>query len=182
MADNLDDQLRYPIGKYIKPTVTSIQDVKQFIHRIDHVPFAYREAVNGLSDIQLDTPYRDGGWTVRQVVHHVVDSHMNAYCRFKLGMTEVLPAIRPYNEKAWAQTEDGMHGAPELSLDLLKMLHFRWVFFLRSLKNEDWDRKIFHPEAKTEFTLFQLLAMYAWHGDHHLAQIISLKKRNGWGK
>lgn len=176
----LSEDLRYPIGKYVNPLHFSEEDVKSYIHRIDHLPFALRDEISGLIDSQLDTPYRDGGWTVRQVIHHLADSHLNAYCRFKLGMTEELPAIRPYFENLWAQTEDGLHGHPDLSIDLLKSLHFRWVYFLRSLKTNDWQRKIFHPESKKEYDLFQLLAMYAWHGDHHLAQIVSLKRRKGW--
>jgi hypothetical protein len=180
MATLVLDELKYPIGKYVKPEQFSDVDMKSFIHRIDHLPFAIREAISGLNDKQLDTPYRDGGWTIRQVVHHLADSHLNAYCRFKLGYTEDLPTIRPYEENAWANTEDGQHGQLDLSLDLLKSLHYRWVFFLRSFKETEWQRKIYHPESKKEYTLFQLLAMYAWHGDHHLAHIVSLKKRMGW--
>ena len=180
MTKILLDELRYPIGKYVKPTNFSDSDVQIYIERIENLPGRLRESVAGLNDQQLDTPYRDGGWTIRQVVHHVADSHMNAYCRFKLGMTEDLPSIRPYDENLWAKTEDGLHGKPELSLALLENLHTRWVYFLRSLNSTDWQRKIYHPGAKIEYTLFQLLAMYAWHGDHHLGHIMSLLKRKSF--
>lgn len=174
------DELKYPIGKFSMPDSFSNEKLKNWIHSIDHLPFAILEAVTGLNDQQLDTPYRDGGWTLRQVVHHLADSHINSYCRFKLAMTEQTPQIRPYNEKEWALLEDGQHGALELSLDLLKALHFRWVYFLRSLTTEDWQRKFYHPDSKKEYTLYVAAALYAWHGEHHLAHIVNLKKRMGW--
>jgi uncharacterized damage-inducible protein DinB len=139
-----------------------------------------RAAVTGLTDAQLDTPYRPGGWTVRQVVHHVPDSHMNAYTRFKLALTEDVPTIKPYDEAKWAELDDSKSKMVEHSLALLEALHARWVFLLERLKPADFDRKLNHPEWDAPMTLDMLLALYAWHGKHHVAHVTELRKRSGW--
>ena len=138
-----------------------------------------RAALKGLSDKQLNTPYRDGGWTVRQVVHHVPDSHMNAYVRFKLAMTEDSPTIKPYLEDRWAQLPDTESTRVDVSLALLESLHERWLQLLRSLKEEDWKRTFKHPELG-ERRLDQTAALYAWHGRHHVAHVTVLRQRMGW--
>ena len=139
-----------------------------------------REAIRGLNEKQLDTPYRDGGWTVRQVVHHVPDSHLNAYTRVKLALTENAPTIKPYDEAAWAALPDSRSTPIETSLRMLEALHERWTGLLRSMKPEDFQRRFTHPEHGKTFTLDWLVAMYAWHGRHHVAHITSLRERMGW--
>ena len=138
-----------------------------------------RGAVAGLTNVQLDTPYRDGGWTVRQVVHHVPDSHMNSYIRFKLALTEHEPTIKPYDEQIWANLLDARTAPVDPSLELLEGLHQRWAILLRSLTEDDVQRKFFHPELGT-VTVDQYIALYAWHGKHHVAHITSIRERNGW--
>lgn len=170
---------RYPIGKFQFSGRTDEAQRAQFINDIEQAPAALRAAVKGLSPQQLATPYRDGGWTVRQVVHHVPESHMNAYVRFKLALTEDEPTIKPYMEDRWARTRD-VDGTPlETSLTLLGSLHDRWVRLLRSLRPEDWKRTFRHPELGT-VSLEKNLALYAWHGRHHTAHITELRKRMGW--
>ena len=170
--------LRYPIGKFISvPSLTSGQRM-ECIAQIAAAPAELRRAVTGLTDAQLDTPYREGGWTVRQVVHHVPDSHINAYVRFKLGLTENNPAIKPYEEKDWARTPETR--APiGMSLDLLTALHQRWVTLLRAMTPADFARTITHPEWGTP-SLDTMLALYAWHGRHHTAHAAGLRERMGW--
>ncbi|MEJ7693232.1 YfiT family bacillithiol transferase [Daejeonella sp.] len=177
MEDNIE-QLKYPIGKF-KYTPGS-EELSTAIERINSLPDRLRSAVAGLTDIQLDTPYRNGGWTLRQVTHHIPDSHINAYVRFKLAMTEANPDIRPYDEVKWAECEEAKHGEVQLSLDLLEALHKRWVTFLRSLNAEDLDRTYYHPVNKKQSKLMEVVFMYAWHGDHHLAHITNAKERNKW--
>ena len=172
--------LRYPIGKYVRPKSLTPAQRTEAIEAIAAAPAALRAAVTGLTDRQLDTPYRPGGWTIRQVVHHVPDSHMNAYTRFKLALTEDTPTIKPYDEAKWAELDDGKSKLVEHSLTLLDALHARWVFLLERLKASDFDRAVHHPEWDTPMSLDQLLAMYAWHGKHHTAQITSLRERSGW--
>ena len=138
-----------------------------------------RRALDGLSDGQLDTPYRPGGWTVRQVVHHVPDSHLNAYCRFKLALTEQNPTIKPYDEAAWAKVADTARTPPGVSLTMLDALHTRWVILLESMTAADFGRPLKHPE-KGSITLDWMLQLYAWHGRHHAAHITELRKREGW--
>jgi hypothetical protein len=149
------------------------------IESIAHLPARLRAAVANLTSGQLDEPYRPGGWTIRQVVHHIPDSHLNGYTRFKLGLTEAEPTIRPYDENRWAMLEDGLHGDPEISLTLLEALHKRWVVLLRSIPAEDFKRTIKHPDIGT-MTLDVLLQDYEWHGRHHVAHITSLRERMGW--
>lgn len=172
--------LRYPIGRHEPVTTLAPEQRRQCIDRIAATPTLLRRAVTGLDERQLDTAYRPGGWTVRQVVHHVPDSHMNAYVRFKLGLTEDQPAIRTYEEKLWAETPE-MRAPVEVSLALLAALHERWVLLLRALQPTDFARTIKHPEWGLP-TLDGILALYAWHGRHHTAHITSLRERMGWGE
>ena len=170
---------RYPVGKYRPPAEISAEQRAEWIAQIEAAPARLREAVAGLTDAQLDTPYRDGGWTVRQVLHHVPDSHLNAFVRFKLGLTEDSPAIKTYDEAAWALLEDARSTPVETSLALLDHLHVRWLIVLRSLAEEQWARTIRHPEWG-EIRLDFLLGLYAWHGRHHVAHITTLRDRMGW--
>ena len=169
---------RYPIGKFSYAGPLTTEQKKQFLDDIEQTPAKLRAAVRGLSETQLDTPYRDGGWTVRQVVHHVPDSHMNSYVRFKLALTENGPAIKPYFEDRWANLPDSK--APiENSLVLLESLHHRWTLLLRSLREADWNRTFTHPELGP-MTLEKNLALYSWHGRHHVAHVTSLREKMGW--
>src|SRR5208337_4366508 len=162
---------RYPIGKFSYDGPPSEQQRKKLIDDIEQAPAALRAAVRGLSPQQIETPYRDGGWTVRQVAHHVPDSHMNAYIRFKLALTEDEPTIKPYMEDRWANLADSRSTPLEVSLALLDALHERWVRLLRSLQPADWKRAFRHPELGV-MPLEKALAMYAWHGRHHVAHIM----------
>lgn len=173
--------LRYPIGKFKWEGQTSDQQRRQHIDEIGAAPARLRDALKGLSEQQLETPYRPGGWTVRQVVHHLPDSHMNAYVRFKLALTEENPTIKPYEEARWAELTDGRTAPVATSLALLESLHHRWVMLLTSLTTADWARTFQHPELGP-MTLEKNLALYAWHGKHHVAHITSLRDRNGWNK
>ena len=170
---------RYPIGKYNAPKEVTAAMRAQAIQEIRAAPAAVRAATEGLGDAQLDTPYREGGWTVRQVVHHVADSHMNAYVRCRLALTESEPTIKPYEESAWARLEDAASSPIEVSLRLLEPLHERWVTLLRSVKAEEFARTFRHPEHGVR-TLDWMLFLYAWHGKHHTAHITELRKRKGW--
>ena len=173
------EDLRYPIGKFANPSNPSFADIKHAIARIAACPRALRAAVAGLSDAQLDTPYRDGGWTVRQVVHHVPDSHLNAYIRTKWALTEETPTIKPYDENAWSKLQDSALTPIDVSLTLLEAVHSRWVTLLRSLEARDFARKFNHPEAGLH-DVDWLLALYDWHGNHHLAHITTLKQTMKW--
>jgi hypothetical protein len=171
--------LRYPIGKFHFDGPPTEEQRKKFIDDIAQAPANLRTAVKGLSDQQLDTPYRPDGWTVRQVAHHVPDSHLNAYVRFKLALTEPEPTIKPYAEDLWAQLPDTAATPVEVSLTMLDSLHNRWVRLLNSLKPEDWKRSFRHPELGL-VSLEKNLALYAWHGRHHVTHVTSLRERNGW--
>jgi uncharacterized damage-inducible protein DinB len=170
--------LRYPIGKFSYDGSLTEDQKQKFLDDIAQAPANLRAAVKGLSQQQLDTPYRPGGWTVRQVAHHVPDSHLNAYVRFKLALTEEEPTIKPYAEDRWAELADTQATPVEVSLAMLDSLHDRWVRLLRSLKPEDWKRTFRHPEMGV-MNLERTLALYAWHGRHHVAHITALRKRNG---
>ncbi len=170
---------RYPVGKFEWSGSNTDADRKKYIEQIAEAPARLRAAVKGLSDKQLDTPYRDGGWTVRQVVHHVPDSHLNAYVRFKLAATEEVPVVKTYEQQLWAELADARTAPIEPSLVLLEMLHHRWVMFLKSLSAADYARKLKHPELG-EVNLEKYLAMYAWHGRHHVAHITALRERMKW--
>ncbi|MDX1577224.1 MAG: putative metal-dependent hydrolase [Gemmatimonadota bacterium] len=171
---------RYPTGRFEPlPGPLSMQERGGKIDRIAGTPERLRAAVAGLDDDRLDTPYRPEGWSVRQVIHHVADSHINAYVRFKLAVTEDHPTIRTYEESLWGELHDARTADVEVSLALLEALHVRWTAWLGTLGPDDWSRTLDHPEYGT-FTLDDLLAMYAWHGGHHAAQIEGLRERNGW--
>lgn len=175
----MQEDLRYPIGHY-EPQDYS-EDLKaQWLADIKFLPQLLEQATANLDEFQLQTPYREGGWTVHQLVHHVADSHMNAYCRFKLGYTEETPTIRPYEEKLWAITADAEHLPINISITLLHALHARWHEFLNHFAPADWQRTVYHPGHGKEFTLWALLGMYAWHGRHHAAHITGLRERMGW--
>lgn len=171
--------LRYPIGEFKFEAPLSDDERQACILKIEETPTRMRAAVQGLTEEQLDTPYRPEGWTVRQVVHHVPESHLNSYIRFKLAITEDEPTIKPYFEDRWAKLDDARQAPTALSLDLLEALHGRWVWFLRSLKQDDWQRTFRHPELGI-VSLDKNVALYAWHGQHHVAQITSLRERMGW--
>lgn len=174
-----EQDLRYPLGKFdMSGEVTDAQR-PILIQQIAATPANLRAAVKGLNAQQLDTPYRPGGWTVRQVVHHLPDSHINSYIRFKLAVTEQHPTIKPYEEQLWAELWDGKTGPIEISLQLLEALHQRWVMFLQSLAPADFSRTLLHP-ANGAMTLDTVLRLYAWHGHHHVAHITSLRERMGW--
>jgi uncharacterized damage-inducible protein DinB len=170
---------RYPIGKFNGQAPAGQAEREKFIKDIEETPTRLKAAINGLSDKQLDTTYRDGGWTVRQVVHHVQDSHLNAYVRFKLALTEEEPTIKPYCEDRWAELADSKLTPIEVSLHLLDSLHKRWVLLLRSLKPEDWKKTFRHPELGV-MNLDKTLALYAWHGRHHVGHITTLREKMGW--
>lgn len=172
-------RLRYPIGKFNPTTPLTDDQVAEAILSIAGLPGRLQEAVANLTPMQLDTPYRDGGWTVRQVVHHLPDSHLNGYTRQKLALTEETPTIRPYQEGKWAMLPDSLQGAPEISIALLAALHQRWVLLLRSLQPQQLERRFIHPVIG-EQRLREHIGLYAWHGEHHLAHITELKKRKGW--
>lgn len=174
------EKLKYPIGNFLPPKETSDAFIKQWIEEVASLPSQVRTAVVGLNEAQLDTPYRPGGWTLRQVVHHLPDSHMNCYMRFRLALTEDNPTVRPYEEQLWATLPDAAHGPVDLSLDLLEMLHKRWVVLLRAMSEADYQKTFFHPGSQKTFRLATVLALYAWHGKHHLSHITELKKRMGW--
>lgn len=171
--------LRYPIGKFHFEGTSTEEQKQNCIDEIAQAPANLRAAVKGLSKQQLETPYRPGGWTVRQLAHHVPDSHLNAYIRFKLALTEEEPTIKPYAEDRWAKLADTSNTPVEVSLALLDSLHDRWVRLLRSLGPEDWKRTFRHPELGL-VTLEKNLALYAWHGRHHVAHISALRERSGW--
>jgi uncharacterized damage-inducible protein DinB len=175
-----ETDLRYPIGKFDFEAPIAEADYPRLIALIAEAPGALRSAVAGLTRDQLETRYRPGGWTVKQLVHHVPDSHMNAYTRFKLALTEDEPTIKPYDEAAWAELPDSRRVPIEVSLDLLDALHMRWVALLRSMEPSDFNRAVKHPEHDRIITLKQLLGLYAWHGRHHVGHITALKKREAW--
>ena len=174
-----EQDLRYPVGRFQPPTQFANNDIAGWIGEIEALPGRLRKAVSNLTELQLDTPYRPGGWNVRQVVHHLADSHMNSFVRFRLALTENSPTIKTYNEAAWAELSDSKVARAEVSLHLLEALHARWVILLRSLKSADLTRTFRHPEAG-EKDLNWALSLYAWHGRHHLAHITSLRHREGW--
>lgn len=173
------EDLRYPVGKFHYDGPLSPQQQRIFLEEVAQTPAQLRAAVQGLSDSQLDTPYRPDGWTVRQVVHHVPDSHLNSYVRFKLALTEDDPTIKPYFEDRWAELADTKATPVEVSLTMLDSLHDRWVRLLRSLTAEQWKRTFRHPELGP-MTLEKTLALYAWHGRHHVAHITKLRQRMSW--
>jgi DinB superfamily len=171
--------LRYPIGKFAFPDQVTTQERDKFVEQIAEAPAQMKAAVAGLSDEQLDTPYRPGGWTVRQVVHHVPDSHLNSYIRFRWALTEDAPAIKAYHEDRWAELSDARTAPVETSLVLLGSLHGRWINLLGSLTDDEWKRTFRHPELGP-VSLEKNAALYAWHGQHHVAHIRNLRDRMRW--
>lgn len=165
------DQLKYPIGQFIMPEVFDKHQADIWIAEIEALPVQIKHSTANLSEKELNQTYRPGGWTLRQVIHHLPDSHMNAYIRFKQAVTEDVPVIRPYYEEHWAETEEAKNCDIKLSIDLLTGLHQRWVAFLKTLELEDYQRKYVHPAQGIELTLANMLGMYAWHGKHHLAHL-----------
>jgi uncharacterized damage-inducible protein DinB len=170
---------RYPVGQFDRRSALTPDERRKCMQQIAEAPPRMREAVRGLSDEQLDTPYREGGWTLRQVVHHVPDSHLNGYCRHKLALTEDEPAIRPYDEAAWATLTDSQSTPVEVSLTLLDSLHARWTQLWTAMRDDDFARRLHHPDSGA-MTLDALLGLYAWHGRHHVAHITALRERMGW--
>jgi uncharacterized damage-inducible protein DinB len=171
--------LRFPVGKFTRPTALGDAERETAIVSIAALPTSLRVAVDGFSAQQFDTPYRPDGWTVRQLVHHVPDSHMNAYVRFKLALTEDRPTIKPYEEARWAELPDSAETPIDVSLTLTDALHSRWTTLLRAMTPEDFTRSLMHP-ANGEMRLDQMLALYSWHGRHHVAHITALRERMGW--
>jgi len=175
----MTNDLRYPIGPFKFEGNLSDEQIRKAIDDIAQTPGRLRAAVDGWSAEQLDTPYRPGGWTVRQVVHHLPDSHLNSYIRFKLALTEDQPTIKPYDEHQWSNLSDARTAPPEISLDLLEALHRRFVMVLKALEPKDLARAFLHPELGS-VSLEKNVALYAWHGRHHVAHITSLAERMGW--
>lgn len=175
----MQEDLRYPIGLYKpKPYAEALR--AEWQADIRFLPQAIEHAISNLNEAQLHTPYREGGWTVHQLVHHVADSHINAYCRFKLGLTETNPTIKPYDENLWVATADVVHLPINVSITLLHALHSRWYELLKSLTEEAYQRTVFHPGHQKQFTLWELLGSYAWHSRHHTAHITALRARKRW--
>ncbi len=170
---------RYPIGKYEPQPFSEIQK-KRWLQEIQFLPGMLEQAIENLDEHQLKTPYRDGGWTVKQLVHHIADSHMNAYIRFKVGLTEENPTIKPYEEQEWAKLADVEKVPINISVTLLYTLHTRWHAALMELTSEQWNRTVVHPAAGKQMTLWYLLGMYVWHGLHHVAHITTLREKKGW--
>lgn len=173
------DEIRYPIGRFTAPASSLAGIRAAHIQTLRMLPERLTAAVSALSDPQLDTPYRNGGWTVRQVVHHVADSHANSYVRFKLALTEDWPTIKPYDEAAWAELADSRWLPVDVSLSFLAALHQRWVALLESLSDDDFRRGYCHPESGRQ-SLAQVLALYDWHSRHHTAHVVNLRARMGW--
>ncbi|MBX2924308.1 MAG: putative metal-dependent hydrolase [Chitinophagaceae bacterium] len=170
---------KYPIGHY-SPEPFSLSARENRLAEIKYLPQWLENALLNLDEAQLRTPYREGGWSIQQLVHHVADSHINAYCRFRLGLTESNPVIRPYDEKSWAELYDVTHLPVNISITLLHTLHARWYALLESLTEADWHRTVYHPGQAKTLTLWYLLGSYAWHGKHHTAHITKLRERMSW--
>ena len=170
---------RYPVGKYM-PQPFSQALKEEWLADLKFLPNGVENAISNLDEAQLQTPYREGGWTVHKLVHHIADSHMHAYMRFKFGLLEEAPTIKPYNENDWVQTADVAHLPVNISITLLFALHARWHEFLKHLSDEDWQRTVYHPEHQKSMTLWFLLGLYSWHGRHHIAHITELRQQKGW--
>lgn len=173
------EALKYPIGKYNKANEYNSTIINSWIAEIEKLPSDLKKTVTGLTEEQLNTQYRPDGWTARQVVHHIADSHIVAYIRFKLTLTEETPAINPYKEDMWAEMKDASLPV-DISIHLISNIHLRWLAILKAMNTGDFDKAFFHAEYKRNITLKEILGLYAWHGKHHLAQITALIKRRGW--
>ena len=172
-------QLRYPLGIFQKPSEISSEMLMSWINDIEILPKLLQQAVEGLSEEQLLIPYRPDGWTIRQTINHVADSHANAFIRFKLTLTEDTPIIKPYEEQLWAELEDGKNAPVEWSLTMLEVMHKRWVMLLKSMTDQQFSKQFMHPETKHLNALRMVTGMYSWHGKHHTAHIVELRKRMG---
>jgi uncharacterized damage-inducible protein DinB len=170
---------RYPIGHFIESPFA--EETKQrWLSDIRYLPGLLEHSIQNLDETQLNTPYREGGWTVKEVVHHVADSHINSYIRFKLGLTEINPVIKPYDEGAWAKLADSQTLPINISLTLLHALHLRWSAVLVNMTEQEFQRTVVHPERKLPISLWSMLGLYAWHGKHHVAHITTLKRNKNW--
>ena len=178
-GDSLE-KLKYPVGKFSMPENVDHNTIDQWIQDLEELPQKLREALKGLNKEQLNTPYRLGGWTVRQVIHHIGDSHLNSYIRYKLALTEDNPAIKPYDQDKAAELEEYNLLSVGDSLDFVEVLHKRWIVLLKTLKDSDWEKTFFHHETKKNISLKRNLGIYAWHSKHHVAHITSLRQRNSW--
>ncbi len=174
----MSEDLRFPIGKFDSDIEITKEFREEFINTISNLPDKLNAAVENLSDAQLDTPYRPEGWTVRQTIHHIADSHLNSYCRFKLALTEDVPTIRAYHEDKWAELEDSKMPI-DVSMKIVEGIHSRWATLLNSMSEKDFARKLKHPESG-EWTLEKMLGLYDWHSRHHLAHIKNLAARENW--
>lgn len=172
--ENSNEQLKYPIGRFIMPIEVDRAEIAQAIEKIASLPARVAAELMGLHEAQLGTHYREGGWTIRQVVHHLADSHMNAFIRFKLALTEDGPVIKPYEEALWAQQAD-YHLSPEISVDILEGVHKRWVALMHTMTDSDWNKTFIHPQYNRVQKLSQTVMLYAWHGEHHLGHIRNAK-------
>jgi uncharacterized damage-inducible protein DinB len=179
MADSSSVDPRYPIGKF-EPQPYNASVKEHWLRDLKFLPNDVELAIHNMDEAQLHTPYREGGWTVHQLVHHIADSHMNAYIRFRLGLTEDNPTITPYDENAWVQLNDVATEPINVSITLLHALHRRWLATIKDLDDETWQRSIYHPGQQRQITLWNLLGIYAWHGKHHVAHITALRERMGW--
>ena len=180
MTDAQLEQLRYPVGRYQSPEQITPALIEQWIQDIEQLPQQLSELLTDWTSEQLATPYREGGWSVKKLIHHIADSHLNSYARFKWALTEDQPTIKAYDEQAWAELPDCEITDVQISLQLLQALHHRWVHLLRSLSQADLEKSFVHPETGKSIVLDENIAHYAWHSRHHLAHIIALKTRNNW--
>lgn len=175
----MEEDLQYPIGKF-QPKPYNPDLKNEWLKELSFLPADLEMAILNLDSAQLNMPYRPDGWTIQQLVHHVADSHMNAYIRFKLALTEDTPTIRPYDENAWAKLSDVLTTPVNVSITLLHALHIRWVESLKGLSEEEWQKKLIHPGQNKEMSLFFLLGLYVWHGKHHVRHITAWRERMGW--
>lgn len=175
----MDIENQYPIGELAYEEFSELVK-NNALANIQFLPNTLEAAVTNLDEVQLQTPYRQGGWTVHQLVHHIADSHMNAYIRFKLGLTENVPQIKPYNEVLWAELDDVKNIPINVSITLLYALHMRWYAAIKELDADQWQRTVYHPELRKELSLWYFLQLYAWHGRHHVAQINGLREKMKW--
>jgi len=176
----MKDDLRYPIGGFQWTGSFTPEEREACIKVIEETPAKLADAVKGLSDAQLDTPYREGGWTVRQVAHHLADAHMTSLTRFKHALTETVPVIKPFDEGTWAQLPDTLHAPVEMALDMVRGIHKRWAYLLRHMTEDDFAKTFFHPGSGQIMSLDRTLAFYSWHSRHHIAHITNLRQRMGW--
>ena len=175
----MSDDIRYPVGPCVWSAELSTEQKRQHLHDIAEMPTKLRAAVAGLAPQHLDIPYREGGWSIRQIVHHIPESHMNSYLRFKLALTEIQPTVKPYDEKLWAEMPDSRSAPIGMSLDLVDALHRRWTLVLNNMTDADFEKTLRHPEIGV-LNLKSVLAIYGWHSRHHVAQIVATRQRMGW--